>query len=83
MRPEVRRCIESLEVARANLDRTDGKKSDEFLHKLKLFPKSKATELLAKHFGLVREIVETKEPIDWDKRIARIRAARRRVGDIK
>lgn len=81
MRPEVRRCIEGLEVARANLDKTDGKKSEEFLHKLKLFPKSKATELLAKHFRLVTEVVEHKEAIDWDKRISRIRAARKRVGD--
>jgi len=33
MTPEARSAIVGIEVARANLDGTDGKKSDEWLHK--------------------------------------------------
>lgn len=80
MTPRARRTIDGIEVARANLDPTDGKRSPEFLFKIKHFPKAKATELLAKHFRLVTDIVEHKDPIDWDKRVARMRAARQRIG---
>jgi len=81
MSARARLTIDAIEVARANLDKTDGKKSEEFLFKVKHIKKEKALEMLAKHFRLITDIVEHKEPVDWDKRIARIRAARRRVGD--
>jgi len=78
---EVAACIASMKVARANLDRTDGKRDEEWLHELKHADKLRALDLLAKHFRLVTEVVEHREAIDWDKRIARIKAARRRVGE--
>lgn len=55
---EARSAIAGLEVARANFDKTDGKKSNEWLHKVKLAAKDRALEMLAKHFGLLTEKVE-------------------------
>ena len=81
MSPRARLTIDHIEVARANLDPTDGKRSTEFLYKLHGIKKEKALEMLAKHFRLITDTVSSEEPVDWDKRIARIGAARRRVGD--
>lgn len=55
---EARAAIAGIEVARANLDPKDGKKSEEWLHKIKLAPKQASLEMLAKHFGLLIERVE-------------------------
>lgn len=77
MSPMARRTIEGIEVARANLDRTDGKKSAEFLYKIKHITKVKALEILAKHFNLLAEVVVVKG--DWDKLAARLASARQRV----
>lgn len=55
---EARAAIAGIEVARANFDKTDGKKSDEWLHKVKLASKDRTLEMLAKHFGLLIERVE-------------------------
>lgn len=52
---EARAAIAGIEVARANFDKTDGKKSDEWLHKVKLASKDRALEMLGKHFGLLEE----------------------------
>lgn len=52
---EARAAIAGLEVARANLNPKDGKKDDEWLHKIKLAPKQHALEMLGKHFGLLEE----------------------------
>jgi hypothetical protein len=41
-------------------------------HKVKCVSKEKALELLARHFRLATEVVEHKDQIDWDKRVARI-----------
>lgn len=74
---EARAVIAGLEIARANFDKTDGKKSEEWLHKIKLANKGQALDLLAKHFKLVTEVVEVRG--DWDKLTARIRTARSRA----
>ncbi|HYN06769.1 MAG TPA: hypothetical protein VES67_05230 [Vicinamibacterales bacterium] len=62
-----------MKVARANLDRTDGKRSKEWLHEIKLPKKSATLELLMKHFRLLVDIVE----IDTtEARLAKLDAAR-------
>jgi phage terminase small subunit len=71
---DVRRCIHSIEWAQANLDKTDGKKSAEWLHKHKFYDKVKALELLAKHFALLKDVVEVQT--DWDKISARLTSVR-------
>ena len=58
MSPEARACIAGFEVARSNLDKTDGKRSEEWLHKIKQYDKTKALEMLAKHFKLLTDVVE-------------------------
>jgi phage terminase small subunit len=78
MPAEARAAIAGLEVARANFDRTDGKRSDEWLHKIKLAPKDRALEMLAKHFKLLTDVVKVEG--DWDKLAARLSSARQRVG---
>ena len=77
MPAHVRRQIEGVEVARANLDRTDGKKSAEWLVKIKMVSKSKMRELMAQHFGLVAPMrVEVGLS---DELFARLDAGRERV----
>ena len=71
---DVRRCLASYEVARANLDKTDGKRSVEFLHKFKFNDKLKALELLAKIHGMLKDVVEVQT--DWEKLAARIASIR-------
>ena len=61
---EARAAIAGLEIARANLDPKDGKKSEEWLHKIKLAPKQASLEMLAKHFGLLIERVEHSGGLD-------------------
>lgn len=55
---DARACIAGLEVARANFDPTDGKRSKEWLHKIKLSSKTAALELLARHFALLHDHVK-------------------------
>lgn len=74
---EARAAIAGLEVARANLDRTDGKRGDEWLTKIKLASKVDALQMLAKHFKLLVERIEVTG--DWDKLAARLAAARKRA----
>lgn len=74
---EARAAIAGLEVARANLDRTDGKRGDEWLTKIKLASKVDALTLLGKHFKLYVERLEVTG--DWDKLAARLAAARKRA----
>lgn len=74
MPPEVRAALTGQKVARANLDRTDGKRSKEWLHEIKYADKAKALEMLAKHYKLLTEIHEHKG--EWDKLAARIASAR-------
>lgn len=71
---EVRACLAGLEVARANLNVTDGKRDDEWLHKIRYYDKLKALEILAKHFALLKDVVEVTG--DWDKLAARLASVR-------
>jgi len=82
MTPEARAVIAGIEVARANFDRTDGKRSNEWLHKIKLSPKVNALEMLAKYFKLLDRDAE-QEGGDVEKFIARISRARKRLADSK
>lgn len=68
--------IEGLKVARANFDRTDGKKSDEWLHEIRLPKKAAVLDLLMRHFKLLTDVVELKG--DWDKLASRLARARQR-----
>ena len=43
------------------------------IHKIKLWDKTRALELLATHFGLVKERLEVS---DWDRRVAQLNHAR-------
>lgn len=76
MSEDARRCVASFEVARANLDITDGKRSPEWLHKMKLHDKVKVLEILAKHFALLKDVVQVEG--DWEKAAARLASARER-----
>jgi phage terminase small subunit len=76
MPENVRACISSFEVVRGNLDKTDGKRSPETLHKIKLTSKEKALELLCRHFKLLQDTVEVTG--NWDKLVERLKSARRR-----
>lgn len=53
---EMGSCISSLEVVIQNVNAGDGKQ--DWVHKLKLWPKVQSLELLAKHFALLVERVE-------------------------
>lgn len=77
MPPEARSVLASFKVARANLDRTDGKRSREWLYEIKLNSKNQALEMLARHFKLLVDVVQVEG--DWEKRVARIRKARERM----
>ena len=71
---EARAAIAGLEVAQANLNRTDGKKDDEYLHKIKLANKNHALEVLAKHFKLIDGRDDAKAGTeDLERRIEEIR----------
>jgi len=73
---EVAACLAGNEVARANLNPTDGKRDEEWLHKIKYFDKLKALEMLAKHFALLKDIVDVTVTTDWEKLAARIASVR-------
>ena len=77
MTPAALRTIEGIEIARANLDLTDGKRSPEWLHKVKTVSKSKALEILARHFGLLIDKVEVSGEVDLVDR--RLKAGRERA----
>jgi phage terminase small subunit len=74
MDEDVRVCIASYEVAQANLDKTDGPRDQEWIHRLKTCDKLKALELLAKYFALLKGVVEVTS--DWDKLAARLASVR-------
>jgi phage terminase small subunit len=74
MTPEVRTAIASIEHAAVNLDPTDGKTT--YGRKLKMWDKLKALELLARHLGILKDIVQVEG--DWDKLAARLASARQR-----
>jgi hypothetical protein len=71
MSGRARRCIEGLEIARANLDRTDGTRNSEWLLKVKLVSKSKLREMIGTHYRLFDRQGE-ESTANWDKFIARI-----------
>lgn len=73
---EARAAIAGMEVARANLDPKDGKKSEEWLHKIKLAPKQASLEMLAKHFALLTEVVRVD---DQDRLLAKLDRGRLRA----
>lgn len=56
--PAARAAIAGIEVVRANLNPSDGKRDDDYIHKVKLIQKTSALEMLAKHFALLTEKVE-------------------------
>ena len=56
MSPEVRSTVASLKVVKRNLTTGDG--VVDTIHELKLWDKLRALEMLAKHFGLIKERVE-------------------------
>lgn len=79
MPPATRACIAGVEVAQANFDKKDGKKSDEWLTKIRHVPKHTGLDMAAKYFKLT---TETKVEVtgDWEKLAARLRSARQRTG---
>ena len=66
-------CLASLEVIIKNAEAGDGKTDK--VHKLKLWDKVRALEMLAKHFKLLTEMVQVE---DLDARFARLDAGRKR-----
>lgn len=82
MSARARRCIEGMEVARANLDRTDGKRSTEFLVKTKLVSKSKMRELVGKHYKLWDRGSEI-DATDIERFTARINRARQKLAELQ
>src|SRR5262245_37073092 len=64
-------CLASHEVVIKNGKAGDGQTVE--IHKIKLWDKMRALELLAKHFGLVTERVEVS---GWDKLAAQLASAR-------
>jgi phage terminase small subunit len=79
---EVRRCLTGIEVARANLDTADGKRSPEWLHKVKFGDSTKNAEMLGKHYKLFDRAGET-DASDVEQFVARINRARQRLADEK
>jgi serine/threonine-protein kinase len=73
MDEEVRACIASQKVARANQG-ADGKRNAEWLHELKVHDKLKALEMLGKHLGLFKAVVDV--TTDWEGLAARLASAR-------
>ena len=78
MTPDARAVIAGIDIARANLDRTEGRRSTEWLHKIKLSPKVNALEMLAKYFKLLDRAAEN-EGGDFEKFVAWINKARQRA----
>jgi hypothetical protein len=61
-------------VARANLDRPNGKRHAGWLHELKVHDKLKALEMLGKHLGLFKDAADG--ATDWQELAARLASAR-------
>jgi phage terminase small subunit len=79
LKPTARSCLAGFEAVIKNVDPDDGK--TDLVHKIKLWDKVKALELLGKHFALFVEKIELKD-VTAEARVARLVAARRRVGDV-
>lgn len=79
LKPTARSCLAGFEAVIKNVEAGDGK--TDLVHKIKLWDKVKALELLGKHFGLFVEKIELKD-VSADARVARLTAARRRVADL-
>ena len=77
-----RACIAGLEVARANFDPTDGVRSKEWLHKIKLTNKAQALELLARHFSLLNDHVKVDVGFDAEL-LARLDRGRARLAEAR
>jgi phage terminase small subunit len=77
--PDARACLAGFEAVIKNVAPDDDK--TDLVHKIKLWDKVKALELLGKHFGLFVEKIELKD-MTAAARVARLVAARRRVGDV-
>jgi phage terminase small subunit len=78
--PDVRSGLAGYEVVIKNVAAGDGQQDT--VHKIKFWDKVRSLEILAKHFGLLVEKIELKE-VAAEARVARLVAARRRVGDTK
>jgi phage terminase small subunit len=65
-------AVKSLEVVMANLDAGDGKRDR--VHRVSLHDKTRALEMLAKHFGLLKEQVEVSLVGEIVERLVRARA---------
>jgi phage terminase small subunit len=76
---KARSCLAGFEAVIKNVEAGDGK--TDLVHKIKFWDKVKALELLAKHFGLLVDKIELKD-VTAEARVARLVAARRRVGDL-
>ena len=80
--PEARAVLASVKVVRQNITVGDGKQ--EWVHKVKVWDKVRALEMLAKHFKLLVEQVDV-NIIDWDKLAApdtrRLLPPSRHIGD--
>jgi hypothetical protein len=76
---DARSCLAGFEAVIKNVAPDDDK--TDLVHKIKLWDKVKALELLGKHFGLFVEKIELKD-VTAAARVARLVAARRRVGDL-
>lgn len=74
MTAEEAACIASLEVIKKNAEAGDG--VIDVVHKVKLWDKTRALEMLAKHFALLTEVVKIDAS---DALVARLQSARRRV----
>jgi phage terminase small subunit len=79
MAPEVRAALASHEVILKNVAAGDG--VQDTVCKIRWADKVRPLEVLAKHFGLLVEKIELKETAA-EARVARLQAARRRVGDV-
>jgi hypothetical protein len=71
-----------VKIARPNLDRTDGTRSTEWLVEVKLTSKDKHREMVGKHYKLFDRQGE-ESAVDWDKYIARLNEARRKLAEDK
>jgi hypothetical protein len=75
---EAATALASVEVVIKNVAAGDGQQ--DVVHKIKFWDKVRALEALGKHFGLFVEQIELSEATA-EARVARLMAARRRVGD--
>jgi phage terminase small subunit len=76
--PEALGALAGFEVVIKNVAGGDGQQAT--IYRFRLCDKIRALELLGKHFGLFTEQIELKDSVA-DARVARLEAARRRVGD--